>query len=160
MISLIVTDMLLLLINYSYFDFGVLYYSIKYSIPWLGTLFLIGLVNEKSPEVDRKSKKNYSNHRTNNNSFIVNLLNPKNPLWLEILRYSVIVSSVLIFISAFFFLNIYFSNLFGFEFLLLIFSLIIAIVLAFLNLLFGMISLNLFFNVQSIRISLEKNDQL
>lgn len=140
---------------------GLVFYSIKESIPWLGSLLLIGLIigQSPSPSSNKNSKHQPSDQTFKNNTVVSSLLDPKNPLWLEILRYTVIIWSSLVFVSTFLFLIIYLSNWNGLNFLVLVGSLIVSIVLAFLNLTLGMISLNLLFNIQAIRVSLEKTNK-
>ena len=139
---------------------ALVFYSIKETIPWLGSLLLIGLIIGQPPSSlkDKNLKQPHYHKAFKNNTVVSSLLDPKNPLWLEILRYSVMISSFFIFVTTFLFLVVYFSNWNGFNFFVFVGSLIGSIVLAFLNLILGMISLNLLFNIQAIRISLEKTN--
>jgi hypothetical protein len=87
------------------------------------------------------------------------IFDPKNPLWLEILRYLVIFgTSLLLFGGIIFAFVIAFRSyiFFGAIVVFLFFS-IASIVVATVYYILGMVSLNLLYNVQQIRVNTSRN---
>lgn len=87
------------------------------------------------------------------------IFDPKNPLWLEILRYLVIFGTSLLLIGGviFAFVIAFQAYIFLAGLVVFLFISIISIVVATVYYILGMVSLNLLYNVQQIRVNTSRN---